>query len=100
MEEIHKLKTFTALDCILSAIDKKYNRDLLKEECEQIANERFCIRDFWRGEKSWKTISPLTQRLWVWISFDVQNPPFEQMLQGWYFTDRFGPFIDSEQAVL
>ena len=46
MEEIHKLKTFTALDCILSAIDRKYNRDLLKEECEQIANERFCIRDF------------------------------------------------------
>ena len=46
MEEIHKLKTFTALDCILSVIDRKYNRDLLKEECEQITSERFCIRDF------------------------------------------------------
>ena len=52
MEEIHKLKTFTALDCISSVFDRKYDRDLLKEECEQITNERFCIRDFGHGEKS------------------------------------------------
>ena len=57
MEEIHKLKTFTALDCISSVFYKKYGRDLLKEEIKDIITERFCARDFYCAEKSWEMIS-------------------------------------------
>ena len=57
MEEIHKLKTFTALDCISSVFYKKYDRDLLKEECEEIITEKFRARDFCCAEKSWRMIS-------------------------------------------
>ena len=57
MEEIHKLKTFTALDCISSVFYKKYDRDLLKEEIKENITERFRARDLCCAEKSWEMIS-------------------------------------------